>query len=237
MARETPDEIFVRSLLEERYGVVLRRIETVEGVKTPDYELLDGGARVAALEVKTLESAPRTEDNGWQIERRDPHSWRATRDDNAPSRVAAHIRAGAKQLRRYEEPRILAFLNQESLMDVHDLEEAVQGFLPYGTDETGYVLNTASMKIAEGRIREDRWLIDLYVWIEPSKRPRMVLHADGRVEHVEAMDPSVAFRVTSDRGLSVAHRYFGCPADLLRPAWPGASHGPPDGDADPQHES
>lgn len=219
MALENPDEIFVRRLLEDRYGVCLRKIGEEEDVRTPDYELLDGDARVAVAEVKTLQHVPRTEATGWRVERHDPYRWSATRDDNSPSRVSDHIRTAAKQLRRYEEPRILAFLNQEPMMDVHDLEEAVQGFLPYGNDEIGYFLNAASMRIAEGRIREDRWLVDLYVWIEPPKGPRIVFHAVDKIEHLDATEATVAFRVTSERGLSVAHRFFGCPAELPKAGW------------------
>lgn len=225
MAKESQDETYVRRLLEERYGLNLRKLDEERDAKTPDYELIDDGVRAAIAEIKTLGHVERSEAKGWKVERHTPFSWSASRTDNGPSRVSDHVHAAAKQLRRFETPRVLILLNQEPLLDVHDLEEAVHGYLPYGNEESGYFLNTASMRIAEGRIREDRWIIDLYLWIEPRKGPRTVFPVGGPPEYIEATEPTVTFRVTSERGLAVAHTYFGCPADLPRPTWPDSIPG------------
>ncbi|MCA9629095.1 MAG: hypothetical protein KC766_15550 [Myxococcales bacterium] len=212
MAAESRQERFVRSLLLERFGAELRRIPE-SATKTPDYELLSGGARAAVVEVKTLEASVMSEATGWKIERRNEHSWSGTRKDNAPARVASHIHKAAKQLQHYAEPKVLVFVNEDTMADVLDLEEAVRGIHVYGSSTTGCVVNTASKRIAEGRIREDRWLIDLYVWIEPKRGPRTVFPTNAPVEHHPATVETIQFRCTSDAGLAVAHGIVGCAPD------------------------
>lgn len=221
VAKESQDERYVRAVLFEQFGVELRRLR--EGTeRMPDYELLAQDDRAAILEVKTVELTPRTPENGWNVTPQGEHMWEATRRDNAPQRVGGLIHSAAGQLSRFPDPKILVFLNHESLVDVLDLEEAVQGYQPYGTEETGYLINTASKRIAEGRIREERWLIDLYVWIEPPKGPRMVFPVGPSPKTLEAeREATVFLRVASDAGLALAHRFFGSPADLPKtvPPW------------------
>lgn len=221
MATESPDERYVRAVLLERFEAKLRRLP--EGVeRTPDYELLAQDARAAVVEVKTVELPPRTAENGWDVTPQGEHMWEATRTDNAPQRVGAGIHSAAGQLSRFDDPKILVFLNHDPLVDVLDLEEAVQGYQPYGTEETGYLINTASKRIAEGRIRHERWLIDLYVWIEPPKGQRLVFPGGQPPTTLEAEREATALlRVASDVGLVLASRFFGCPADLPKivPAW------------------
>lgn len=209
MAAESQQEQFVRRLLFDRLGALLNKLP--EGsTKTADYELMADGSRIAVVEVKTLEAVPLSEATGWKMEHRSEHSWSGTRKDNTPTRVASHIHRAAKQLRRYEDPKVLVFLNEESFADVRDLDEAVQGTLAYGSESTGYLINTASMRIAEGRIREERWLIDLYIWIEPKRGPCTVFPVNAPVEHHSATEETFAYRVTSDAGLTIAQRVFGC---------------------------
>ena len=209
MAAESSQEHLVRTLLRDRFGAALRRIpESTE--MTPDYELLSRGARVAVLEVKTLKASVVSEASGWTVERPNAHSWSGTRKDNALARVASHIHKAAKQLRRYAEPKVLVFVNEGTMADVLDLEEAVTGHQTYGSETSGYVINTASKRIAEGRIREDRWCIDLYIWIDTARGPRTVFPTSGRVECHPATEETVVFRVTSDAGLAIATGVFGC---------------------------
>jgi hypothetical protein len=188
MACENPEEKYVRELLDQRFHVVLRKLPE-DTIKTADYELLDGTERVAVLEVKQLQSTPRTAKNGWEIVERDGVR-HAEREDNVPRRVGDVIRAASKQLRGYVEPKILVFLNEERLADVLDLDEAYNGFLDYGDGLYGYT-NTASARIAD-RILKAKKLIDLYVWINRHR----------------ASEP-VFFRVTSHTGLALAQRFFG----------------------------
>jgi len=190
MAHESREEKFVRELLARHFNVVVRKLPE-DSIKTADYELLAEDERAAVLEVKQLQSTPRTAKNGWKVIERDGVC-HAQREDNAPRRVSDVIRAASKQLRGYAEPKILIFLNDEPLADVLDLDEAYNGFLDYGDDLYGYT-NMASARIAD-RILKAKKLIDLYVWIDrhwPSEP---------------------AFRITTEAGLALAQRFFGCPA-------------------------
>ena len=187
---ERHEEKYVRELLGARFNAVLRKLpeSPAPGVKTPDYELLMGADRAAVLEVKRLRRMPRTAENGWNVAERDGVI-HAERKDNAPARVGRAIHEAFKQLRAYTDPKILVFVNDESLIDVQDLEEAFQGFLQYGNDEVRYV-NTASARIGDGNIRDERKLIDLYIWID-------------RLRPTEPI-----FRFTTEAGLDVARRFF-----------------------------
>jgi hypothetical protein len=163
-----------------------------KGVKTPDYELLVTNARVAVLEVKRLVRTPRTPENGWQVRVSSTGIREATRIDNAPQRVSKIIHKAFKQLHTVPDPTILVFVNDETQMDSLDLLEAFNGFLHYGTDSLGYYKNTVSAKLANGAIREEKWRIDLYVWIDRCRR----------------LNPE--FRVATETGLELARRFFEC---------------------------
>jgi hypothetical protein len=207
MGRELPEEVYVREVLERRFGVVLRKLPESH-LPTPDYELLLEGRREAVLEVKLIERAPRTDGNGWQ-----KHAdGSVTRKDNGPGRVGALIHNGWKQLRQYSDPKVLAFVNDETL-DVLDLEEAFNGFLGYGTDETGYVLNTASRSIAEGRIREEKWGIDLYVWLDRryAHQPLVYVFPLGAEPYGERRTEGPFLRCSTPAGYALARRFFDCP--------------------------
>jgi hypothetical protein len=53
-------------------------------------------------------------------------------------------------------------LNYDSLVDVKDLEEAFTGEQVYANAVFSYI-NTVSKKIAEGKIKEEKGKIDLYI--------------------------------------------------------------------------
>jgi hypothetical protein len=56
-------------------------------------------------------------------------------------------------------------LNHDSLVDVKDLEETFTGEQVYTNAVFSYA-NTVSKKIAEGKIKEEKGKIDLYIWID-----------------------------------------------------------------------
>lgn len=192
---EREEEIYVRKLLGDRYGAYLLKIpkSEQEGVKTPDFELLVTDVRVAILEVKRLVRTPRTPGNGWQVKVSANGIREATRTDNAPQRVSKLIHEAWKQLHTVPDPKIHVFVNDESQMDSLDLQEAFNGFLHYGNDSLGYYKNTVSAKVANGAIRGEKWQIDLYVWIDRCRR----------------LNPE--FLVSTETGLELARRFFGCP--------------------------
>lgn len=216
MPRELEQERYARDLLAARFGVHLRKLPEGD-VPTADYELLADDVRAAVVEVKTVERTARTEANGWTVTQVGPATTHYTRKDNAPGRIATRTHDAATQLLRYTEPKILVFVNEESFADVLDLHEAIQGYLRYGTDETGYIVNIASTRIAEGRIRDERWRIDLYVWIDRHLKGvrGTTIPANGKPTPFVG-DEGPRFRCTTESGYELARRFFGCP-DMPKP--------------------
>ena len=128
--------------------------------------------------------------------------------DNAPARVAAVIHKAVKQLDACSLPKVLVMLNDERQMDALDFEEAFNGFLDYGDERTGYMRNVVSAETAAvQRIREDRWSIDLYVWINRYDGSR-AWRPSGPAPHEE---PGPFFRFTTDAGYGLARKCFGAP--------------------------
>ena len=126
--------------------------------------------------------------------------------DNGPSRVGEAIHTAYRQLATAKETKVLVFLNDEHLIDLLDLHEAVNGYLVYGNDDVGRFKNLSGMRIAEGRIKDEKLQIDLYVWIN---------RYEGRTHHRVDGQPLEAharggpfFACTSEAGHDLAVRYF-----------------------------
>jgi hypothetical protein len=203
---EREDERYIRELLERLHGVQLRKLveSRVSGVKSPDYEVLSDGKRAAVLEVKLLGRIQPTAENGWE---RDGSTGFMTREDNSVSRVGKAIHQAYKQLSTYPGVRVLAFVNDDS-MDFLTLREALEGYLVYGTEETGLYKNLAGRKVAEGRIRDEKHGIDLYLWINRYEG-RRIWRPTGILPHEEAGKPFFLF--ASDAGYALARSLFNVP--------------------------
>lgn len=203
---ELDDERYVRELVAELYGVQLSKVPESDA-KTFDYELLSEGRLVAAVEVKRLGVAPRTPENGWV--RTEGGFMTRPAGDNGPARVGKAIHEAYKQLAKATDPKVLVFVNDEHLIDALDLKEALDGYLVYGDDNVGRFKNPTGMKIAQGRIREEKTLIDLYVWIN---------RYEGRTSHRVDGQPLPThqergpfFLFASDAGYGLARRFFNVP--------------------------
>jgi hypothetical protein len=168
------------------------------GEKTADFELLVEDNRCGVMEVKRLIRTPRTPENGWEVVERDGIRSATRKDDNSPQRVTKIIQEAWLQLASYPEAKILTIVNDESLADADDLGEAFNGFMEYGNSEGIGYTNTASARLANGRIRELKWNIDLYIWIDRVRQSAPV------------------FKVVTEEGHRIARLHFGCP-DLGAP--------------------
>lgn len=200
----------MREVLARKFRARLQKIPESRTDRRADFELMDGDARAAVAEVKHLPYLARTPENGWVPEAEGPF---LVRGDNATKRVGSFIHQAWKQLSLYEGPKILIFVNDESGIDVHDLEEAYQGVMRYGSKETGYLYNTVSAPIANGRIRETKGLIDLYIWLDRrygEGTPVQVFPAGG-VPSTEMRTEGPLFRCTTSVGRALAQRFFHCP--------------------------
>ena len=200
---ELEDERYVRELFEQLYALRLRKVPESND-KTFDFELTVQQRRVAAVEVKTLVATPRTSENGCV----NAEQGFVTRSDNAAKRVGAQLHEAYKQLVKASDPKVLVFVNDETLMDFLDLKEAVNGYLIYGEGEERFK-NTTGMKIAQGRIREEKRAIDLYVWI--NRYGGRALHrVDGLPLEPHAQRGPL-FACTTDVGHELATKYFNVP--------------------------
>jgi hypothetical protein len=200
---ELDDERYVRELFEELYAIQLRKVRESRE-RTFDFELLDQEHRVAAVEVKRLGVVPRTAENGWVA----TDSGFMTRQDNAAARVGAAIHDAYKQLAKATDPKVLVFVN-DAHMDFLDLREAVDGYLIYGEGDQRF-RNPTGMKIAQGRIREEKLSIDLYVWINRYEG-RLPSRVDGLPLEPHAQRGPL-FACTSEAGHNLGTTYFGLPA-------------------------
>jgi hypothetical protein len=130
-----------------------------------------------------------------------------TRIDNSATRVGAAIHNAYKQLSTCAEPKVLVLVNDDS-MDFLDLREALDGYVVYGTDDVGFYKNIAGRRVAEGRIREEKHSIDLYVWINRYEG-RHPWRPSGLLPHEEPGKPFFVFG--SDTGYALGRNVFGLP--------------------------
>jgi hypothetical protein len=203
---ELADERYVRELFLELYGVELRQVPESKA-KTFDYELLSNEQPVAAVEIKRFGVVPRTPENGWV--RTENGFMTRPGGDNGPSRVGDAIHKAYQQLATATGPKALVFVNDEHLMDALDLKEALDGYLLYGNDDVGRFKNLSGMKIAQGRILNEKGSIDLYVWINryDGRTPQRV---DGQPLETHAQrGPHFGF--TSEAGYELARKFFKVP--------------------------
>lgn len=184
-----------------RFQLDLRKLPEARawGRKTADFEILNGAAPSAVVEVKLVERTPRSIENGWRDVT--PGGLSTTlrcyqRRDNAPSRVCALIHKAYQQLVLYTEPKVLVFVNDEPVVDVDALTEAVTGAMYYENDGIPYINGVTGTTEAHRRIEDEASKIDLYVWID---------------RHRRGADPF--FRFGSTTGRELALRMFGASAE------------------------
>ena len=182
-------EIYVQRFCLE-HGLILRKI-AAGSQPTPDFEALHGNFRELVLEVKNFEPFDELQlDLDFTVE---AAMRGCLRDDNGPGRVGKVIHAAAKQLRSYSCPKVLVVVNDEPCLDVHDLDAAYRGYLLYRTSDRRLEADRSSARIADGRVRDSKTVIDLYVWIDRSNE-------------------TVSFRFRGRSGREVAERFFRYPA-------------------------
>jgi hypothetical protein len=150
---------FVADVLRTRFGIELTPVKTTRRSKTTDFRYDRDGKLAFSLEVKEVV----------------PDLWLPTA--GAPGRVnyanclSEDIHTAFKQFMKYapNAPKVLVFVNRNDLMDVHDLDTTVRGGfrLPDGSR----VVDPDGLKAARGRIRDEKFAINVYLWIDAWKDP------------------------------------------------------------------
>lgn len=197
----TLSEQYVQKLFQTKYGILLQKIIEIDGVKTPDFEFLTGNKRIFVCELKDFEHVEPSEEAGWSVTNHPDGSVEASKASNAPNRISQQIYKAYQQLSKYSEPKVLIFLNHSG-MDYRDLEETYRGYfiIEYGDKK---IKKTYSMRASEGRIKNFKSKIDLYIWIDVSALES------------ELQDDKIVFLFVSETGQKIAMEHFGIKIDVV----------------------
>jgi hypothetical protein len=160
------EEFFVeRDLVPERFT----KAELRSG-KTPDFKVLKDEELMFFCEVKDIREDEKLDE---LLDHAEPGEI-VGYDGNDPtySRVATKIHQAVKQFDavnfEHQSPNVLAFFNLEDTCDWMDVIAVITGGLP--CDDGSWF--HGFRKFSEGRIKDDKWSIDLYLWMERSGEPR-----------------------------------------------------------------
>ena len=200
----TPSEQYICRLFQDRYGILLRKIDDRDGVEgqTPDFEYIENGSRIFVCELKDYVMVIPSEETGWEITSHPDGSEEATRKNNASNRISHNIYSAYKQLSTYREPKVLVILNYSSGLDVSDLDETYRGYFEIPVGNIRYI-NYYTRRASEGIIKDIKSKIDLYVWVD---KANPLLSDD---------DDKIYFRTVTEAGKELARKYFGMTFELM----------------------
>lgn len=162
------DEELVISLLAQK-GLVAERFTKTErrSGKTPDFRVYSKGALVFYCEVKTIDN------DLWLDEMLDKSPSGkivgGARPDPIFNRLTDDVHKAASQFNAVNNandvPNVLIFVNHDSLCDEMDMIAVLTGnFL--AEDGTPHRIYS---KFSEGRIKDEKYTIALYCWVENGK--------------------------------------------------------------------
>jgi hypothetical protein len=152
-----------------RHGLKTERFskEEIGQGKTPDFRVFKAGELVAYCESKHVQY------DGWLDEKlkaaQPLELVGGSRHDPIFNRIVGHIHKAYKQFTAVnphrEYPNVLVFMNSDKQCDNRDLVAVMTGnfYVEGGGAEPIYTA------YSEGRIKEEKFAIDLYVWFEESK--------------------------------------------------------------------
>jgi hypothetical protein len=143
-------EQFAEEFLAKRLGplgLTVRKLPE-SNVKTPDFEVLDNGERVAVVELKSPQSV----------------HFEGMGDDNGAGRISTLCYSASRQLEAYSCTRVLFIVNYDDFLDLQDLDTAF-GRLPVYPGEVGFV-DLPLLKIAQGRFAKRKHIIDVCLWLD-----------------------------------------------------------------------
>lgn len=155
--------------------------------RTPDFRVFQGGALAFFCEVKEIA----------------PDRVEGVRPDPIPNRLSADIHRAAGQFDavnpQQEHPNVLAFVNNDDRCDSLDLVGVVTGHLLLEGNRAAPIYTWVS----EGRIRDEKDRIHLYLWFDRFKANRMFFNFNDR-RHFDRLcgylgiDPAVVRDIRDD---------------------------------------
>jgi hypothetical protein len=159
--------------------------EEAHAGKTPDFRVMDGAGLFAYCEVKS----PRDEWLDSQIDQAEPGVIvGGLRSDPVFNRLSKMIEKAGEQFDAVNPdrsvPNILAIVNHDEASHPGDLIETLTGM--FNADNC--TRHPTMPHISEGRIREAKYRIDLYVWIDGrTGRVHGYLFSESVPAHVDAL--------------------------------------------------
>jgi hypothetical protein len=132
--------------------------------KTPDFRLMKRSKLVAYCEVKTFE---RDEWINKMLDAANPGELvGGGRRDPIYNRIANAIHTAAKQLEdansNHDVLSVLLLVNRDKMAKYQDLVSVIAG----KWDPLAGIHDRAHLQFSEGRIRQERFKIDLYIWLD-----------------------------------------------------------------------
>lgn len=141
--------------------------------RAPDFRVLRGGELAFFCEVKNAQEDRWLDEQGKDAEPGTVYG--GSRHDPVYNRVANYVHTAAGQFAAVnaeaQRPNVLAIVNEDRMAGFPDLRSVLTGNF-YSEDDPP---DPIFRDISEGRIREDRFRIDLYLWFDAGRtRPHMV---------------------------------------------------------------
>lgn len=161
------DENLVASFWEEKgFGAVRFEKNETRSSKTPDFKLFHDDLLVAFCEVKTFQP------DSWldkMLEKAGPGELAGgPRPDPIYNRISNAVHTAARQLESVNPKReyfnFLALVNRDEGAKREDLVSVLTGYW----DPLHGKFERTHTSYSEGRIREEKRKIDLYLWLQPS---------------------------------------------------------------------
>lgn len=203
MIKLSLSEKHILQLFQSRYQIHLEKIDERGGEKgkTPDFEYRENGKQVFVCELKNFQNLRPSEKTGWKIKKHSDTFTSFSRISNAIHRVSDAIHHAHKQLEHYDTLKVLIILNQNWKLGVDNLEETIKGYRVLGMDDEGTLIDNYAKRASEGKIKNIKMNIDLYVWIDSFTK------YDADISEDTTLD-KVYFRYTTKQGQNIMQKYF-----------------------------
>jgi len=172
-----PNEKVAADFLAERgFQCVRFSEEDIGKGPTPDFRVLKGTEFCFYCEVKSIDKERWLDE---QLEKVPPGTIAGgLRPDPTFNRLTSDIHKAIKQFDSVNPdvlfPNVLVFVNNESICRVHDLFEVFTG--NYRSDDG--TLHPISKKYSDGRIKEEKHNIQLFIWIDVCKGTHNFMFTD-----------------------------------------------------------
>lgn len=166
-------EEIIKQIFNKQFGIDCEPIPT-SNTKTPDYLLKRNNKILGVCEVKTNALSDLSEASGWEkVEEPTGMYMKKSKDEEEVQRM---VENSFKQLKQIEYPKILVIVDFDFIRNPDVVLKAVLT----GIGSTGRVITCVTLQgvknyfhsrhISNGRIKDTKKMINLYIWIDGHKK-------------------------------------------------------------------